>query len=101
MTFNFFLLIERNLLSYFEMTSSPRFGNCFSFNSNVSGSSTTTWSSSLPGQEGKHNILNSLKTIWKLILTALLGSLLGLNIVLNIEQPYYMLNGLSPSAGAR
>ena len=31
----------------------------------------------------------------------ILGSVLGLNIVLNIEQQYYMLNGLSPSAGAR
>ena len=50
-----FSFIERKLLSYFEMESSPRFGNCFSFNSNVSGNSTTTWSSSLPGQEGKKN----------------------------------------------
>ena len=31
----------------------------------------------------------------------ILGSMLGLNIVLNIEQMWYMMNGLSASAGAR
>lgn len=59
------------------MESSPRFGNCFSFNSNVSGNSSSSWTSSLP------------------------GSVLGLNIVLNIQQNVYMINGLTPSAGAR
>ena len=64
-------------LSYFEKETSPGFGNCFSFNSNVSGNNENAWSSSLP------------------------GSVLGLNIVLNIEQFQYLKQGLTPSAGAR
>ena len=64
-------------LSYFEKDTSPGFGNCFSFNSNVSGNNENTWASSLP------------------------GSVLGLNIVLNIEQFQYLKQGLTQSAGAR
>ena len=64
-------------LSYFEKETSPGFGNCFSFNSNVSGNNENTWASSLP------------------------GSVLGLNIVLNIEQFQYLKQGLTQSAGAR
>ena len=65
------------LLSNFEVHFSPRYGNCYSFNSNVSGSLTTLWSSSLA------------------------GSLMGLNVVLNTEQSAYMKSGLTSSAGAR
>ena len=59
------------------MDTSARFGNCYSFNSNVSGRSSSSWTSSLP------------------------GGVLGLRIVLNIQQNVYMKNGLTPSAGAR
>ena len=63
--------------SNFEAQFSPRFGNCWSFNSNVSGTNENLWSSSLP------------------------GSVMGLNVVLNIEQFQYLHSGLTPSAGAR
>ena len=65
------------LFSNFEVHFSPRYGNCFSFNSNVSGSLETLWSSSLA------------------------GSLMGLNVVLNTEQEVYLRSGLTSSAGAR
>ena len=61
----------------FETQNSPRFGNCFSFNANYSGNKDNTFTSSLP------------------------GSVMGLNVVLNIQQSSYMKNGLTASAWAR
>ena len=62
---------------YFENLTSSTFGNCFSFNSNISGTSHAHWASSLPGPSQ------------------------GLIVVLNLEQQNYMANGLTASAGAR
>lgn len=53
------------------------YGSCYSFNSNMSGSAATIWSSSLP------------------------GPIMGLQVVLNLEQSQYMRNSITKSAGAR
>ena len=63
---SFLLTVIFVLLSNFEVHFSPRYGNCFSFNSNVSGSLESLWSSTRP------------------------GSLMGLNVVLNTQQSVYM-----------
>ena len=63
---SFLLTVIYVLLSNFEVHFSPRYGNCFSFNSNVSGSLESLWSSTRP------------------------GSLMGLNVVLNTQQSVYM-----------
>ena len=62
----FSLVVIIVLLSNFEVHFSPSYGNCFSFNSNVSGSLRSVWSSSRP------------------------GSLMGLNVVLNTQLSVYM-----------
>ena len=65
------------LVRYFTRITNANFGNCYTFNSNVSGNATWSWKSSLPGAN------------------------MGLIVVLNLEQNAYMGNGLTSSAGAR
>ena len=60
--------------TYFSQNTSANYGNCFTFNSMES---STNYTSSLPGAN------------------------MGLNIVLNLEQNEYLMNGLTGSAGAR
>ena len=61
----------------FEDVTSAIYGSCYSFNSNVTGNSTGLLSSSLP------------------------GPVMGLTLVLGLDQADYMKSGLTKGAGAR
>jgi hypothetical protein len=58
-----------SVVTLHQSIGSATYGNCFTFNSNISGKSKLSWTSSLPGAS------------------------MGLNVVLNLEQDEYMKNG--------
>ena len=70
-------MLLTKFLSNFEMVTSPTYGSCFTINSNLSGSASVLWKSSLSGPN------------------------LGLQIELKLDQDDYMKNGLTKMAGAR
>ena len=77
-TFNIFLYeIQPCIRSLFDKVTSAFYGSCYSFNSNVTGKSTGLLSSSLP------------------------GPVMGLTLVLGLDQQNYMGAGLTKGAGAR
>ena len=70
-------LVTSWYFSNFEYITSALYGNCFAFNSDMYANSSSTRSSSLT------------------------GPVMGLTLILNLEQYDYMKNGLTTSAGAR
>ena len=69
--------IKSCIYSLFVEVTSALYGSCYSFNSNITGTSTGLLSSSLP------------------------GPLMGLTVVLGLDQENYMRTGLTKGAGAR